>query len=185
MAAILIAIPSLLGYYRGHTGKLLIATEKLNNDQFFKQTVIYIFDHSILGAKGIILNRPMSNVKPENFGVTEEYAVLHEGGPVGYPLVKAAALERPRTASKWTTQPLSIYNYKTLNKAALHKFLDEGNPLHIYIGASGWGRGQLESEIERGIWHVSECDVTALKDRIPYENMWSYFNENKQKNFCE
>ena len=184
VAAVLIAIPNLLGYYRGHTGKLLIATHKIDNDLFFKHTVIYIFDHSFWGAKGIILNRPMNNVKPENFGVSEDYAIIYEGGPVGYPLVKAAALEHPKAASKWTTQPLYVFNYKILNKDSLPR-VTNGKPLNVYVGVAGWHRGQLESEIKRGIWQVSECDITILEGHVAYENMWAHFDEKKQKNICE
>ncbi len=184
IAAILISIPSLLGYYRGHTGKLLIATNKLDGDPFFQKTVIYIFEHTFWGAKGIVINQPMINIAPSDFGVDESYATLYKGGPVGFPLVKVAAFERPRAASKWTTQPLSVFNYKRLNKDRLPDFT-HNNYLNVFVGASGWRSGQLEDEIARGIWTVSSCDITILKETVPYANMWPHLSEKKQKNICE
>jgi putative transcriptional regulator len=35
----------------------------------------------------------------------------------------------------------------------------------IYAGYAGWAPGQLESEYDKGDWHVLDADATALFDK--------------------
>ncbi len=183
IAAIMIAVPSLLNLYNGHTGRLLIANKELNSDRFFGQTVIYIFDHSFWGAKGIIINKPMLTKEPEKFGINHENAVLFNGGPVAFPSLKTVALNRPKTASRWGVQPLTVIDYKGFEKR-FPSYDDKNAPLNVYIGYAGWDVGQLENEIQRGLWTVFECNINDIDPTVTKDGLWEYFRKKDKKNLC-
>lgn len=184
IAAIMIALPNLLNLYSGHTGRLLIANKELNSDRFFSQTVIYIFDHSFWGAKGIIINKPMLTKEPQKFGINHENATLFNGGPVAFPTLKTVALNKPKTASRWGVQPLTVTDYKGIEKRFPSYVSNNQNPLNVYIGYAGWDVGQLENEIQRGLWLVLDCDINDIKKNTPKEKLWEYFSQKDKKNLC-
>ena len=183
IAAIFIATPTLLSLYNGHTGKLLVATQKLDDDPFFYQTVIYIFDHSFWGAKGIIINQPMKSKSPEKFGIHFKNAHLHNGGPVAFPSLKTVALTRPKQSSRWKTQPLTVVDYKGFDKI-YPSYANDNADLDIFIGYSGWSIGQLENEIKNGVWTVLDCDISKLHQNIQNSELWKTLSKNDKKNVC-
>tara|TARA_R110001592_G_scaffold16881_5_gene71452 strand:- start:11303 stop:11905 length:603 start_codon:yes stop_codon:yes gene_type:complete len=183
VAAIMIALPSLLSLYGGQTGRLLVATQKMKGDPFFEQKVIYIFDHSFWGARGIIVNQPFENQSPEKFSVPYKNAHFYNAGPVHFPSLITVALSRPKKASRWRIQPLTIVDYKGFE----HRFpsyAKEDAPLDFYVGYSGWDMGQLETEIKNGMWNIVDCNIKSLRDTVPSAELWSYLSQNEQKNIC-
>ncbi len=177
VAAFMIAAPTLLNLYTGNTGKLLVATEKMNNDPFFKQKVVYVFGNDVWGARGIIVNDPILNSSPEKYNIHHKNATIYNGGPVSFPTLKVVALDRLKGVSRWKTQPLTIVNYKGIDKN-FPKYSDINSPLDVYIGYAGWNMGQLEREIGAGVWKVVDCNIVKLGQRFDISQIWQYLNEN-------
>jgi putative transcriptional regulator len=131
-------------------GQLLIAGPGLLDPNFFR-TVVLVVEHSEEGALGLILNRPSETTVAEAVseieGLVESGELIYVGGPVQpSSLIILAEFEHP-------------------SQAALVAFEDVGvlaggaseDPPEIargraFVGHSGWGPGQLESEVERGDW---------------------------------
>ena len=73
----------------GLAGQLLVATEQMPDPRFF-QTVIYMVRHDATGALGLVVNRPLGDVRLKDLlersgldgrDVTGSIRV-HDGGPV-------------------------------------------------------------------------------------------------------
>jgi len=180
LAALLIATPNLLSLYIGNTGKLLVATDKMKNDPFFKQKVVYVLGNDVWGARGIVINNPIVNSSPEKYNIHHKNANIYNGGPVAYPSLKVAALNKIRATSRWRTQPLTVVSYKGIEQS-YPLYSDEEANLDVYVGYTGWSMGQLEREIKSGVWEVVDCNIINLRARLDISEIWQYLNE---KNTC-
>ncbi len=149
-------------------GRLLVASEKMNDPRFDK-TVIYMVEHDASGAMGLVVNVPMGAVPAsvlferlglEAAGLPGEIEVYF-GGPVdpgrGFLLhstdvvLNDSILVDGRVAL--TAQP------KMLRAIAR----GEGPAQSVFtLGYSGWGPGQLESELARDAWFVIPADMSLV-----------------------
>ena len=135
-------------------GRLLVATPALG-DPNFDRTVVLILEHTPEGALGVVLNRPSGTGLDEagaDWEGWDAYAtdpqVVFMGGPVSRTAVLCMARLGDGGAEGF--QPV-------LGDVGL---ADMGRPprgiegVRLFAGYSGWGDGQLESEIEEGAWFV-------------------------------
>lgn len=152
------------------TGQVLIAMPSLE-DPRFQQSVIYICAHTAEGAMGIVLNRPLSQPSFEDLlrqlGVAPlppaRSIRLCSGGPVdnarGFVLHSA----------DWTGEGSLRVNSEfalTASLDVLKVIAEGGGPQHglLALGYSGWGPGQLDSEIQQNAWLSAPADATLLFD---------------------
>jgi putative transcriptional regulator len=133
-------------------GQLLIAGPGLL-DPNFRRTVVLVVEHTDEGALGLVLNRPLETSVRTAAPELEEFVDLDDRLFVGGPVQPSAVIV------------LAEFEYAT--DAALIAFDDVGvlatssapdDPIagvrrgRAFVGHSGWGPGQLESELERGDW---------------------------------
>jgi putative transcriptional regulator len=154
-------------------GKLLIA-EPMLGDPNFERTVVLMIEHRAEGALGVVLNRPsdleVGAVLQEWADLAAEPSVLYVGGPVEPNGVLALGRSRGESvAPGWT--PV-VGDVGTID---LHLQPNEVAPgvaaIRFFVGYSGWGGGQLESELAEGAWLV----VDAVGDDVfapDPETMW-------------
>lgn len=152
------------------TGQLLIAVPDLPDSNFFR-SVVMMLQHSSEGGTGVILNRPsqvtVSTVWDE---VSEEETcnsneLVNVGGPVDGPLI---ALHTSPILAETEIIPGV---FMSMRRDHLDKLVNQDKePYRIFSGYSGWGPGQLETEIERGGW----LTMAAEKDHIfdPVDQLW-------------
>lgn len=183
LAAFLIAIPSILSFYSGQTGRILVATEDTENDHNFSKTVVYVLKHGFWGAQGIVINKPIKNDGLKNIKTLPKNSSLFKGGPMAFPSLKTIARNKPKTASHWRAQPLTIIDYDEFVRTN-NNMATKNDNLNIYLGYAGWAMGQLESEIDRGIWKVIKCNEINLTN-IPAAELWSRLNNNDKKLICK
>ncbi|MFI5456409.1 MAG: YqgE/AlgH family protein [Isosphaerales bacterium] len=134
-------------------GHLLIASTGLL-DPNFARTVVLIAAHGEEGALGLIINREMSMPLQQVWGQVSETPCLRSGnvrhgGPIGGTLMVLHDV-RPH-ANLLVTEDL--YVATELNAMESLAASDEGQAL-FYVGHSGWGAGQLETELAEGSWLV-------------------------------
>lgn len=145
-------------------GHLLVATPRLH-DPNFNQTVLLMFQHSEEGAAGVILNRPteatITDIAEQVFVEPFEWdKPIAIGGPVPGPLLVLHRVER-----------LSDYEmipgvFGTFDSAKIQEILrKKTEPSLIVANYSGWGPGQLETEIEDDSW----LDLPASADHVFWE----------------
>jgi len=142
------------------TGQLLIAMPDLGDPRFYG-SVVFLCAHSPDGAMGLILNKPMPDVRfadmLDQLGIargdaTPELPVCY-GGPVemrrGFVLHSAdytgAGTDRLEIDERFSmTATLDI----------LRDIAGGFGPAHAFmaLGYAGWGPGQLEAEIGQNSW---------------------------------
>lgn len=145
-------------------GKFLIAMPALS-DPRFERAVVLMCSHSPRGAMGIILNKPMRDLKFSELleqlnlpaGPDVRDVPVHFGGPVepgrGFVLHDAGW-----NSSKGTT-PLGEGLAMTATQEVLEELAHGRGPdlALMALGYAGWGPGQLEAEIARNDWLTSDA----------------------------
>jgi putative transcriptional regulator len=145
-------------------GSLLVATPRLV-DPNFHRTVVLMIQADEDGIVGLVLNRPtlepVVDHLPDWATRATPPGLIHQGGPVE-PQV-AICLSLTSEGMPTGVPGLSVVDVTAEPEAG-------GPPVRIYSGYSGWGREQLQGELEEGSWYV----VQASPDD-PFEdpeNQW-------------
>jgi putative transcriptional regulator len=135
-------------------GQILLAEPRLA-DPNFQRTVVLITEHTDDGAMGLVLNRrsptTVGEAAPELTAVADAEEPIHVGGPVQPAAIMVLAeFDDPQAAAVVVLADVG--------------FLPAGGDLgaagevtrraRTFAGYSGWGPGQLESELESGGWIV-------------------------------
>ena len=161
-------------FYSSVKDHFLIATEKMNDERFSK-TVIIMFESDKNGAWGLVINKPLGTMPialliDPSLNSPEEREKLFKinvpvfwGGPVD---VKEIFILHSTEYQSDTTKNygnISIsQDYNILFDIAKNKGPE--NSLVIF-GYSGWGSGQLEGEMERDHWILSDVDLDITFDK--------------------
>jgi putative transcriptional regulator len=134
-------------------GKLLIASPALA-DPNFARAVVLITEHNDEGAMGVVLNRPSETPVEEVASELTELVAdepVFIGGPVQpQALVVLAEFHDPRAAA-WIVAADVGFVSAEAEQDDLARAIRRGR---VYAGYSGWGAGQLESELEEDAWIV-------------------------------
>ena len=163
-------------------GRLLVATPPLG-DPNFDRTVVYMLEHSRLGAVGVVINRVDSAVTDaDDLVETFDLAALREwrpllalpatvflGGPVGADSLIALARGVGRSDEGWgaVTPTIGTVDLSLTPDEAAERI----DSVRIYRGYAGWSGGQLDAEIDAGAWMVFECLDDDLFSSAP-EQLW-------------
>src|SRR5262245_11706145 len=117
-------------------------------DPNFRETVVLVTQTADSSTVGVILNRPTGERHPQSA------EILYFGGPVMREVVVALfRAERPPKASAFHV----LKNvYLSMHPENVEPLLDQppGARYRLYRGFAGWSPRQLESEMQRGDWHV-------------------------------
>ena len=156
------------------TDHFLIAMPAMD-DPYFSKSLIYIAEHNDQGALGLIVNRPLDMTLATLFDKIEiplestELANLPVffGGPVQTD--RGFVLHRP--IGDWqSTLAVNQDVGLTSSRDVLQSVAREGKPHEVLVtlGYSGWGAGQLESELAQNSWLTVPASPHILFD-LPYE----------------
>lgn len=158
-------------------GQLLVAAPEMR-DPRFKHTVIYMVRHDRLGAMGLVLNRPVGEVPLakvlERLGLANPGATgdvrVHYGGPVEP--TRGFVLHTADYAGAGTVvvgDGIAL----TENPAIFGAIGAATGPRKsvFALGYAGWRGGQLEAELERGIWRSVPADEALVFDD-DYDRKW-------------
>ncbi|MDE5610936.1 MAG: YqgE/AlgH family protein [Odoribacter sp.] len=161
-------------------GNILIA-EPFLEGKYFSRSVIFMVEHDKSGSVGFVLNKPMPYRTSEL--VTELAGIdfpVYVGGPVEtgqlYYLHAHPELEDALHVAH------GIYwggDFAMLTWMLREKKIKE-DEIRFFAGYSGWGKGQLESELEENSWMVG--DITrerffGLSDEDSWERSMSELGE--------
>ena len=160
-------------FYSSVQNHFLVATEKMKDDRF-NETVIIMLESDKNGAWGLVINKrlgtmPIALLIDPSLNTSKEREELFKinipvfwGGPVD--LKEIFILHSTEYKSKSTKKygKISIsQDYEILFDIAKDKGPSESL---VIFGYSGWGKGQLEGEMERDRWILSDIDLDITFD---------------------
>ena len=125
---------------------------------------------------GLVLNRrtkiPLARVFQELSAAKSRSDPAYLGGPVS----RTGILALLRARAKPEDARLVFADvYLISTKPLLEKTLaagTESGEFRVYLGYAGWGRGQLEREVDLGAWFIFRGDPGTVFDPDP-DSMWS------------
>ena len=162
-------------FFESVENNFLIATEKMLDDRF-KKTLIVMLSNDHDGAWGLVINKQIGlvplkmliniteDIKNKKKELYEVSIPVFWGGPVD---IKEIFILHSTEYQSETTKNygnISIsQDYNILFDIAENKGPEKSL---VILGYSGWGRGQLEGEMERDHWILSDIDldITFEKD---------------------
>jgi putative transcriptional regulator len=169
------------------TNHFLIAMPSLQDD-LFSRSVVYLCEHGLHGAMGLVINKPCGiNIK----GLFDQVdlplqrtdlttAPVFVGGPVqierGFVLHEPIFDQAHKPINSVFTSTLSIPGglEMTTSKDILDALSTGSGPRQVLIslGYSAWGQGQLESELSDNSWLTVVADRRLIFD-TPVAQRWT------------
>lgn len=152
-------------------GTMLLSAPFLND--IFKRSVILLTEHNEEGSVGFIVNK-LSEYKLNQ--VVDDFpdfaAPVYVGGPVQQNMLNF--IHRSRDLSGGTEIGNGIYWGGDFENLRFLIDTGQANPdeFRFLLGYSGWGPSQLETELERDSWYLSNASAEfVFKDQSA--NLWS------------
>jgi putative transcriptional regulator len=155
------------------SGHLLIAGPSLG-DPNFDRTIIYLLEHGPEGALGVVLNRPSEvdviSALPRWSTVAGRPAKVFSGGPVEAGIaIGLVQVRDPIDCPGWSRVAGHVGTVDlSMDPAAVAAEIETAR---VFVGYAGWGRGQLDEELDVGAWFVIAAERDDLFTDAP-ENLW-------------
>ena len=161
-------------FYSSVKDHFLIATKKMRDNRF-SETVIVMLESDKNGAWGLVVNKrigtmPIALLIDPSLNTSEERDKLFKinipvfwGGPVGVKeiFILHSVEYKSETTKKYGSFSIS-QDYKILFDIAENKGPKKSL---VIFGYSGWDSGQLEGEMERDHWILSDIDLNIMFDK--------------------
>ena len=140
----------------------MIASPGLVDPNFVK-TVVFIAEHNEEGAFGLVLNRPMELKVADLWeSLSGEASTSAAHALVGGPVQKNALLllhgeadlakeAEPIVEGVYMGSEVDLLG-ELLKREMIRKEKNSAVPFRVFCGYSGWGAGQLDSEMKAGGW---------------------------------
>ena len=160
-------------FYNSVKDHFLIATEKMKDNRFEK-TVIIMLESDNDGAWGLVVNKrlgimPIALLIDPSLSTSKERERLYKinipifwGGPVDAKEIFILHSTEYQSDTTRNYGNISVsQDYNILFDIAENKGPEKSL---IIFGYSGWGSGQLEGEMERDHWILSDIDLNIIFD---------------------
>ena len=160
-------------FYSSVKNHFLIATEKMTDSRFSK-TVIIMLESDENGAWGLAINKllgeipiallidPSLNTSNEREKLFKVNIPIFWGGPVDPKEIFILHSNEYKSKSTIKYENISIsQDYEILFDIAKKQGPKKSL---VILGYSGWGKGQLEGEMERDHWILSDIDLDITFD---------------------
>ena len=158
-------------FYSSVKDHFLIATEKMKDNRFEK-TVIAMLENDEDGAWGLVINKPIGSIPialliDPSLNTSKEREELYKlnipvfwGGPVGTKEIFILHSNEYQSSTTNNYGSISIsQDYNILFDIVKNKGPEKSL---VILGYSGWGSGQLEGEMERDGWILSDIDLEII-----------------------
>lgn len=153
------------------SGKLLLS-EPLLQDESFQRSVVYVCHHDINESIGFIINKKADADLSQLIPALENSPFpLYIGGPVGLESINMIHNVPALIGGEEIAD--GIYWGGSLEKAIEGIVNGDIVPTNckMFIGYSGWGKGQLQSELDVNSWLVSDASL-ELVFKTDADTLW-------------
>lgn len=138
-------------------GSLLIAEPSILNDSSFKRSIVLLTEHTADNSVGFILNKPLEYTINDLIPDLECYFPIYQGGPVEqdnlYFIHKIPDL-LPNSI-KVSDQIYWGGSFESLRELLINRKITTDD-IRFFLGYSGWGKYQLQEEINQNSWFVTD-----------------------------
>ena len=142
------------------TGQI-IQSHSTSADDYFYKAIVCVTEHNTGGSVGFVVNR----LFPRTLNELEEFArlrpfPLYEGGPVDQSHLYFIH-RRPDIIESGNTVSAGLYfggDFKQVIQAIAGGSISH-NDIRIFVGYCGWDAGELQQEIERAEWSLTDFDL--------------------------
>jgi putative transcriptional regulator len=181
LIALLIATP--LAGAQGQDDAIILVAHPAFRDLEYRQTVLIAAPAPNGGHVGVILNRPtrrsLGSLFPEHEPSKKVADPVYYGGPFSRGALVALVRgdEAPGAGSVLLMKNLYLaFRANTID----HVIETTPNEARYFVGYVGWRPGELRSEIDRGLWSVSNADLEVIF-RKDTEGLWEeLFQQSKR-----
>ncbi len=143
-------------------GALLVAAANML-DPNFGRTVVLLCDHQQEGSFGLVLNQPLELHISDLLTVHGWDSPVFRGGPVEEGTMH---LLHSRGDLELGSQEILPGVFWGGEFTKLNELLTEGMvepaECRFFLGYSGWGKGQLDNEIERDSWYLTPASAELI-----------------------
>jgi len=157
--------------------KLLVAMPNMA-DPYFAESVILICEDSDEGVLGLIINKPISQMKVVGAGLKNKFfkdlisesEKIYFGGPVM--LHEACVLSEKENSNILfdISEKIKLSNDLDLIQKILFDDTDPKNTKLIF-GHAAWDTNQLQDEIKRGDWLIQDYSDSIFNS--PPKDLWN------------
>lgn len=151
-------------------GILLIADPFLKDPNFLR-TVVLLCDHKPEGSFGFVLNKQIEQTLDELLENFENFPLpVYYGGPVQQDTIHFVH-QYPDLIPDACKVSEDIYwggNFETVTALIKNKTISL-DKIKFFIGYSGWGTGQLSSELDEKSWLTVEATKNLVFNTKPGE----------------
>ncbi len=158
------------------SGDLLLAVPYLG-DEHFERSVVLLVDHSEEETIGFTLNKPsvLSLEDVVSFHASSISLPLFIGGPVQQDTLHIIHAKEDARSAKIEVNK-QIYwcaDYEgLLREIEVEQGMQE--QVRFFLGYSGWGKGQLEAELEGNSWIICRNVTKEMIFNVAPENLWAH-----------
>lgn len=178
LAAFFLLLPSALKLYSGETQRLIVASGKIN-DPNFSETVVFIVRHTIDGAFGLVVNRPLTAEQKKSAPafLADKGIPLYSGGPVEFPEHVIVLEKMPPDDKGQVYLKAQLFDDmvkedpQVLDKIVTSIKGDEQR-YRVYLGHSGWGFLQMHMEFFSGAWASTKLDPDLIFSTGDPKEVW-------------
>ncbi len=145
-------------------GSVLIARENLLDPNFQASVVLVCMLQGNKSAVGLVCNRPTHMPLSEVFSLGDIPGPvtrrIYIGGPVQQETMQILQITKTPVKKAYRVEE-NVYLGGEWDSLAEVLETDERST-RLFLGYSGWGSGQLESEVMQGAWEVYNPDLMKL-----------------------
>jgi putative transcriptional regulator len=152
-------------------GRILIA-EPLLPDPHFQRGVVYLCSHNNEGSFGFILNKPLDKTLDYFIETLDRGDInVYLGGPVDPTSIHFLHKQPALIGGDLINDGIYMGGDFSLAISSLQDNKLDADDIVFFVGYSGWGEQQLNDEIDKKSWLVSETNQLQLFDNNK-EALW-------------